>query len=93
MTVTTLKLPEEVKKRIAPLARSSGMTPHGWMVEALTRESARETLHEQFLADSLAVAEALDEGGKRYAADDVEAYLLAKAAGSKVSRPAPRRRR
>lgn len=96
MAITTLKLPDEVKKRIAPLARSTGMTPHGWMVQTLERESEREARHEHFVADSLAAAAELEAGGKRYAANDVETYLLAKASGAKTKRPAamsrPRRR-
>ena len=32
---TTLKLPEALKHRIAPLASAAGRTPHAWMLEAL----------------------------------------------------------
>ena len=35
MTTTTLKLPESLKKRIAPLAQAAGKTPHAWMIDAL----------------------------------------------------------
>ena len=37
-TTTTLKLPESLKQRIAPLAESAGKTPHAWMVD---RKSTR----------------------------------------------------
>ena len=36
---TTIKLPDKLKERIAPLADAAGKTPHAWMVEALERQA------------------------------------------------------
>ena len=61
-TTTTLKLPEELKSRIATLAESAGKTPHAFMVEALEAEQevaiygevyAMDAVHRHF-ADKLA---------------------------------------
>jgi predicted DNA-binding protein len=35
MCTTTLKLPESLKSRIAPLAETAGRTAHAWMVNVL----------------------------------------------------------
>ena len=37
---TTLKLPEALKKRIAPLAQAAGKTSHAWMVEAMEAQAS-----------------------------------------------------
>jgi predicted transcriptional regulator len=88
-TSTTLKLPAELKARIAPLAESAGKTPHAWMVEALQAQAELAEMREAFLAEALASAAATDAGGPLYAMEDVHAYIRARAAGKKVSRPRP----
>lgn len=96
-STTTLKLPAELKKRIAPLARRTGKTPHAWMVEALERETGLAELREQFIQDGLDSAAEVDAGGPLYASEDVHAWLRARAAGRRAARPKPlpaaRRRR
>lgn len=83
---TTLKLPEELKSRIAPLAESAGKTPHAWMVEALQAQAELAEMREAFLAEAMASAAEADAGGPLYAMEDVHAYIRARAAG-KVARP------
>jgi len=90
---TTLKLPEELKERIAPLAQSSGKTPHAWMLEALERQAALAELRQQFLQEAESAAEAIDAGAPLYAAEDVHAYILARAAGKPARRPVAVRRK
>ncbi len=90
---TTLKLPKELKKRISPLAQSSGKTPHAWMLEALERQAALAELREQFVREAESAAAAIDAGAPLYAAGDIHAYVLARAAGKPARRPAAVRRR
>lgn len=40
MFTTTLKLPDELKERIAAVATEAGKTPHAFMVEALAAQTA-----------------------------------------------------
>ena len=91
---TTPKLPPALKKRIAPLARQSGKSPHAWMVEAIEREAARAELRQEFVQDALDAAAAVDAGGPLYAAEDVHAWLRAKVRGEPAPKPRalPRRR-
>jgi len=84
---TTLKLPERLKQRIAPLARSAGKTPHAWMVEALETHTAREEKRKTFVADALAAEREVERSGKAYRAEDVHRYIRARAAGKKARRP------
>ncbi|MBI3186135.1 MAG: hypothetical protein HYZ28_28700 [Myxococcales bacterium] len=90
---TTLKLPEELKRRIQPLARQSGKTPHAWMIDALEEQATRSELRERFVRDALEAAKEVDEGGPLYAAEDVHAYIRARAAGRPARRPPPAGRR
>jgi predicted transcriptional regulator len=88
-TSTTLKLPRHLKTRIARVARKTGRTPHGFMVEALERQTAREEHMEAFAREALAADRAIEEGGEVYAAEDVHAWLDRLASGRRVARPKP----
>lgn len=92
-SATTIKLPDELKQRIAPLAEAAGKTAHAWMIEALERQAAMAEAREAFLRDAEASAAEVDAGGALYAAEHVAAYLLSRAAGKAVARPrrAPKR--
>jgi len=84
---TTIKLPADLKQRIAPLAEAAGKTVHAWMVEALERQAALAEAREAFLREAGASAAEIDAGGALYSAQDVAAYLLSRAAGKAAARP------
>ena len=86
---TTLKLPDDLKERIAPLAAAQGKSPHAWMVEALQAQVAMADMRAGFVADALAAAADIDRGGALFARDDVAAYLRGRAAGDRPARPSP----
>jgi predicted transcriptional regulator len=86
-SATTIKLPDDLKQRIAPLAEAAGKSAHAWMVEALERQAAMAEAREAFLRDAEASAAEVDAGGALYAAEDVAAYLLSRAAGKSTARP------
>lgn len=91
-SATTIKLPDELKQRIAPLAEAAGKTAHAWMVEALDRQAAMSEAREAFLRDAEASAAEVDAGGALYAAEDVAAYLLSRTAAKPAARPRPVRK-
>lgn len=86
---TTLKLPEELKARIAPLAEASGKSAHAWMIEALEERVVRSEAYAEFLAEALEADREMTETGEGYAAEDVHAYLRAIIAGKNAKRPNP----
>ncbi len=88
-TTTTLKLPENLKKRIAPLAKSTGKTPHAWMIEALDVQASLAEKRKAFIADALAAEQEVRETGVVYRAEDVHRYIRARAAGKNAARPRP----
>jgi predicted transcriptional regulator len=89
---TTLKLPDSLKARIAPLAQAEGKTPYAWMVDALEAQAALAEMREAFIAEGEASAADVDAGGPLYAAQDVHSYILARASGGRALRPRPIRR-
>ncbi len=62
------------------------------MVEALEAQAALAEMREAFIADAEASAAAVDAGGPLYAAEDVHAYIVARARGKAAARPAAARR-
>ena len=86
---TTLKLPDSLKKRIAPLAESAGKTPHAWMVEAIETQATLAEKRTAFVADARAAEAEVERTGKVYAFDDVHRYMRALASGKKARRPKP----
>lgn len=86
---TTLKLPDHLKKRIAPLAESAGKTAHAWMVEAIETQATLAEKRKSFIADARAAEEEVERTGKVYALDDVHRYMRALARGKKAGRPKP----
>jgi hypothetical protein len=62
------------------------------MVDALEAQAALAEMREAFIADAEASAAEIDAGGPLYAAEDVHAYIVARAAGKSPPRPKPVRR-
>jgi predicted transcriptional regulator len=92
MATTTLKLPDELKARIAPLAEAEGVTPHAWMVGALATQAALTERRAALVRDALAAEAEVVAGGEVFAAEEVHRYLRERLAGKVPSRPRPRQR-
>lgn len=86
---TTLKLPEPLKARIAPLAEAAGKSPHAWMIEALEERVAQCEAYADFVSDALAAEQETMRTGEAYAMEDVHRYLLDKLQGKPAKRPKP----
>ena len=89
---TSLKLPRDLKARIAKLAKKTGRSAHGFMIEALERQTSREERMEAFVKEALDADRAIDAGADVYGADAVHAWMLRLARGEKPARPKPWRR-
>jgi len=90
VSATSLKLPDDLKRRIARLAASTGQTPHAFMVDALAREAERSELRERFAAEAAdSEREALGTG-KAHSLEATFDYLAARIGGKNPRRPRPR---
>ncbi len=86
---TTLKLPEQLKTRIVPLAEAAGKSPHAWMIEALEERVEQSEAYAAFVAEALEAEQEMQRTGEVYAMEDVHQYLLDKLDGKPVKRPRP----
>ena len=90
MAATSLKLPDELKRRLERLAANVQKSPHAFMVEVLRREAERAELRERFAADAAASQKKALSGGKTISLSRTFDYLERKIAGKKARRPQPR---
>jgi len=90
MSATSLKLPEDLKRRLAKMAANAGVTPHAFMVDALAREAARAEQRAEFAADAAASEREALDGGKTYPLDAAFEFLEARMAGKRPRRPKAR---
>jgi len=87
MAATSLKLPDELKRRIAQLVEGSNRTVHAFMVEAIERAARREELRKRFGEEAELSEREAEKTGKAFEAKEAFEYLEAKAKGRKARRP------
>lgn len=87
MAATSLKLPDELKRRIERLAGSANKTPHAFMVDVLSQEADRAELREQFAADATASEKEVMKSGKAVPLGTAFDYLEGRIAGKSARRP------
>jgi predicted transcriptional regulator len=90
MAATSLKIPEELKRRIERLAGAANKTPHAFMVDVLSQEANRAELRERFAEDAAISEKEAMESGKAFPVVAAFDYLEARAAGKSVRRPRAR---
>lgn len=85
--MTTLKLPPDLKRRVASVVRGTDKSPHAFMVEAISSETQRAELRRKFIQDALAAKVEMDRDGLGYELADVKSYFDARVAGKRARRP------
>jgi predicted transcriptional regulator len=86
---TTLKVPDDLRARLAAQAEAEGKSPHAYMLEALREKADRADRRREYLAAGTAALREYERTGIAYAMEDVEQYILGIAAGKKPRRPKP----
>jgi predicted transcriptional regulator len=84
---TTLKLPEELKNRIASAAKMAGKAPHAFMIEALAAQTALVERRQAFIAAAGVAEQEVAEYGLVYDADEVFSYIQARLDGKRAKWP------
>ncbi len=90
MSTTSLKLPDDLKKRTANAAQELGMSPHAFMLSAIEQAATATEQRAQLIANAKSAREQMIESGKGFDADEVHAYLAAKVSGKKAAKPRAR---
>ena len=87
----SLRVPDDVKKRIARLAAAQDTTAHAFMLEAIRDKVEAGEARAAFLAEARRRLARMKKSGKGIPAAEVFAYLDARGKGRKPARPSPRR--
>lgn len=87
---TSLKVPPELKARVAAAAKASGLTSHAFMVAAIERETARAEKLAEFLDEARDADREFERAGQFYEPDEVFRFLEARVDGKPVRRPKPK---
>lgn len=93
MSTTTIRLPEELKARVAAAAERSGQTPHGFILDAIAEKTDLAERRADFVQTAQGRLERLASNGESVDWSEARDYLAQRAAGStSVKRPSPKRR-
>lgn len=84
---TTLKLPVELKERIAKVVAGSGQTPHAFMVDAIRKQTESAEKRREFVAAARVARDEFERTGLGYDWEEVHAYYRAKVQGKKAPKP------
>lgn len=87
MATTSLKLPDDLKKRATNAAHELGVSPHAFMVSAIEQAAHSTEQRLRFVAEAKSARDEMIETGRGLDADEVHAYLKAKVSGKKATKP------
>jgi len=90
-TATTLKLPDELKERVAHAASAAGKSPHAFMIEAIELQTELAERRRAFVKSALVAEQEVAQYGLVYDGDEVLSYLKARVEGRKAARPRKRK--
>ena len=87
MSTTSLKLPPDLKTRVAAVAEERGITAHAFMLGAIEESARAAELRATFVADAQRARKLLLKSGKGFEADEVHAHIRNRIKGKSGSRP------
>jgi predicted transcriptional regulator len=90
-TTTTIRLPEDLKARVAAAAEKAGTTPHSFILEAIAEKAEQAERMNEFHAEAEQRYARIVETGKTIPWTEMRSYLEQRLAGKKPRRPAPRK--
>jgi len=90
MSTTTIRLPEDLKARVAEAAKRAGTTSHAYILEAIGEKAEQDRRRTEFEAVAEERYGRLLASGKSIPWTEMRAYLQARVAGKSARRPAAR---
>lgn len=86
-STTSVKLPPELKARVAAHARKTGRSVHSVILEAIERHTSHEETMQSFVQDALAADADIERTGEIYRAEDVHSWIDRLARSQAARRP------
>lgn len=87
MPSITIRLPEDLKARVAAAAVRAGNTLHGFILEAIAEKTDQAERRADFHGVTERRFSSLPASGKTIPWEEMRGYLEARAAGKRVARP------
>jgi predicted transcriptional regulator len=91
MSTTTIRLPKELKDKVARAAERVGKTPHGFILEAIAEKAELEEHRAAFVDLAEQRYAGIVASGKTVAWSEMRRYLERRLSGRQVTRPKPSR--
>ena len=91
VSTTTIRMPEDLKTRVAAAAKRSGLTSHGFILEAIAEKAQQEDLRADFDALAEDRFARIVASGKTIPWQEMRGYLEDRLAGKVAKRPVARK--
>ncbi|MDG4560176.1 MAG: ribbon-helix-helix domain-containing protein [Candidatus Competibacter sp.] len=91
MSTTTIRIPDDLKARVAEAAGRAGTTPHNFILEAIAEKAEQAECRADFDAVAEERYARIVETGKTIPWNEMRSYLEGRVAGKAVKRPAARK--
>ena len=91
MSTTSIRLPPELKERVARAAEKDGTTPHAFILQAIEEKAESSELQADFHAEADRRLDAIRSTGKAIGWGDAKRYLVDRAAGARPAKPRARK--
>jgi len=91
MSTTTIRLPDDLKARVAAAAKRAGTTAHGFILEAIAEKTAQAENRADFTAEAEARYANIIATGETIPWSEMREYLKARAAGQDAPLPSARK--
>ena len=91
MPTTTIRLPEDLKARVAEAAKRAGTTSHGFILAAIAEKADQEEQRADFNQVAESRYARIAASGQTIPWQEMRAYLEDRLAGNTLKRPAARK--
>lgn len=91
MSTTTIRLPDDLKTRIAAAAERAGLSTHGFILEAIAEKAEQEERRADFHDSADQRYAAILATGRTIPWSEMHVYLEDRVAGKKPPRPKARK--
>jgi len=91
MSTTTVRLPKELKDKVARAAERAGKTPHSFILEAIAEKTELEERRAAFVASAERRYADIVASAKTIPWSEMRQYLEQRVTGRQAARPKPRR--
>ncbi len=92
MPTTTIRLPEDLKARVAEAAKRAGTTSHGFILAAIAEKADQEEQRADFNQVAESRYARIAASGQTIPWQEMRAYLEERLAGNALPAPVPRQR-